>query len=116
MAEQSPFSIGDEVLIIAGEGDAQTGVLSGSNENTANEKLLYTVKLENRVWVGPAGRVFPTNTTAEAAMELLQENEEKISQELLAQQAQREEEEERRLAAAAAAEAVEEEEAEPAEE
>ncbi|MFQ6043731.1 MAG: hypothetical protein ACE5PV_22995 [Candidatus Poribacteria bacterium] len=97
MAEQGTFSIGDEVFIITGADDEHTGVFIGSNENTVNEKLLYTVKIENRLWVGPANRVFSKGTTTEEAMELLREYEEKQSGELLAQQAQREEEE-RRLA------------------
>ena len=114
MAEQSPISIGDEVLIITSEGDSRTGVLSGSNEGTANEKLLYTIKFENSIWVGPTNRVFPKSTTREEAMESLREREEKQSQELVAQQTHREEEE-RRLAEAAA-EAEEPGEQEPTEE
>ncbi len=114
MAEQSPISIGDEVLIITSEGDSRTGVLSGSNENTTNENLLYTIKVENSFWVGSANRVFPKGITTEEAMESLREREEKQSQELLAQQVQREEEE-RRLTEATE-EAEESEEAEPAEE
>ena len=103
MAEQSPFSTGDEVFIITTEGDARTGVLSGSNADTANEKLLYTIKLENSFWVGSANRVFPKGTTVEGAVELLREREEEQSQQLIAQQAQRDEEE-RRLTEAAAEE------------
>ena len=96
MAEQSLFSAGDEVLIITSDGDENTGVLIGSNEDTVNETLLYTVKIENRLWIGPANRIFPTGTTVEDAREVLREYEEKTSRELLAQQAQREEEERRR--------------------
>ncbi|HIE28256.1 TPA: hypothetical protein EYP66_13305 [Candidatus Poribacteria bacterium] len=110
MTEQSRLSIGDEVLIITGADDENTGVLVGSNEDTVNERMLYTVKIENRLWVGPANRVFSTGTTAEDARELLREYEAKQSDELLVQQAQREEEE-RRLT-----EAEDVEEAEPTEE
>ena len=99
MAEQSSFSIGDEVFIITSDNSAHTGVLSGSNANTTNEKLLYTIKLENSFWVGPASRVFPKSTTVEDAIELLREREGKQAQQALAQQAQHEEEG-RHLAAA----------------
>ena len=102
MAEQGAFSTGDEVFIMTSEGDARAGVVSGSNADTANEKLFYTIKLENSFWVGSANRVFPKETSVEGAMELLREREEKQSQQLIAQQAQREEEE-RRLAEAAEA-------------
>jgi hypothetical protein len=108
MAEQSPVSIGDEVFIVTSDGGARTGVLSGSNANTTNEKLLYTIKFENSFWVGPASRVFPKSTTVENAIELLRERETQQAQQALAQQAQHEETE-RHLA-----EAVVEEEAKPA--
>jgi hypothetical protein len=111
MAEQSSFAIGDEVLIVTSEAESHPGVLIGSNANTTNEKLLYTVKLENHIWVGPEGRVFPKDMAVETAMALLEEHEEKLSQGLLADQLQREEEE-RRLAEA---EVETEEEAESAE-
>jgi hypothetical protein len=97
MAEQSSFSTGDEVLVITGDSDENTGVLIGSNKDTVNANLLYTVKIENRFWVGPANRVFPTGTAVQEAREVLRDYEEKKSEELLAEQAQREEEE-RRLA------------------
>ncbi|MBC8235329.1 hypothetical protein H8E77_37765 [bacterium] len=117
MAEQSPFSTGDEVFIMTSEGDARTGVVNSSNADTANEKLLYTIKLENSFWVGSANRVFPKETSVEEAMELLRDREEEQSQQLIAQQAKRDEEEQR-LAAAAAEEVVVvgEEETQPAEE
>jgi hypothetical protein len=109
MSEQSPLSIGDEVFVITADGDRRTGVLAGSNANTMNEKLLYTIKIENSFWVGSAIRVFPKETTVEEAMELLRKHDEKQTQELLDQQARREEEEHR------LAEAEESEEPEPAE-
>ncbi|MBM3234677.1 hypothetical protein FJZ31_00080 [Candidatus Poribacteria bacterium] len=104
MAEQSPVSIGDEVFIITNDGSARTGILSGSNANTTTAKLLYTIKLENSFWVGPASRVFPKGTTVEDAIELLRARETQQAQQALAQQAQREEAE-RHLAEAVVEEA-----------
>ncbi len=112
MAEQNSIALGDEIFVLNEEGEARTGILVGTNAETVNEKLLYTVKLENKFWVGPEGRVFPQGTAIEAAMAAIQEIEDELTEKINAQMAQREDEERRRVAALeelAAAEAAEEE-------
>lgn len=53
------ISTRDNVLVYYQENDLQPGVIVGTNADTGNDNLLYTVKVGNRYWVGKETRLFP---------------------------------------------------------
>jgi len=101
------FQKGEPVLVYYQEDDLQPGVIVGTNAQTGNEKLLYTVKVSNKYWVGEEIKLFSPQVSAEDAAEVIEEAEQKLVEEAQGR-LNRLEEEQRRLAEKAeAAEAAE---------
>ena len=58
------FQKGDNILVYYQEDDLQQGIVVGTNADTGNEKLLYTVKVGDKYWVGEEVKLFPPGVSA----------------------------------------------------
>lgn len=99
------FQKGESVLVYYGEDDLQSGVVVGTNAETGHEKLFYTVKIDDKYWVGEETKLFPPEVSAEEAAEEVEAASRKLVEAAQARRG-RFEEEQRRLEEAALAEAA----------
>jgi len=105
------FQKGESVLVYYGNDDLQSGVIVGTNTQTGNERLFYTVKVGNKYWVGEETKLFSPQMSAEDAAGEVEAASRKLEEEAQQRRTKLEEEQRRleeKAAAAAAAEEAEE--------
>jgi len=106
------FQQGDNVLVYYEEDDLQPGAVVGTNADSGNVKLLYTVKVGDKYWVGEEVKLFLPDVNAEDAAKEVEEAMQKLATDAQQRRTQIEDEQRRLEEAAAAAVAEEEEEEE----
>jgi hypothetical protein len=106
------FQTGNQVLVYYQEDDdLQPGVIVGTNSASENENLLYTVKVDDRYWVGKETNLFSAATNVEDAAAEVEAVMQELEEKAIAERASFEEEQ-RRLEERTITEELEETEAE----
>ena len=67
------FQKGENVSVYYEDGGMREGVIVGTNAETGHDKLLYTIKVGNGIWVGEEISVFTPGVSADDAAEQLSE-------------------------------------------